>query len=44
MTDYKNMYFTLLKATEEAIRKLIEAQQKCEEMYISEGEETGDVL
>lgn len=32
------MYLTLLRATEQAINTLIEAQQECEEMYISEPE------
>lgn len=36
MPDYKQMYYTLLRASEEAIRIIIEAQQKCEEIYISD--------
>ncbi len=41
MADYKEMYLTLMRATEEALRILIEAQQTCEEMYLqSEDEET----
>jgi len=39
MTDYKEMYFKLLNATEDAIRLLIKAQQECEEMYISSDDE-----
>lgn len=39
MADYKKMYYQLLNATESAIRILIQAQEKCEEIYISEGEE-----
>jgi hypothetical protein len=35
MADYKEMYLTLLDATEKAMGILIEAQQKCEEIYIS---------
>ena len=35
MTDYKDMYVTLLHATEQAINMLIAAQQQCEELYIS---------
>ncbi len=32
------MYFDLFRATEKAINILIEAQQKCEEKYISSPE------
>lgn len=32
--DYKDMYLIMAKAAEKAIRILIEAQQKCEELYI----------
>ncbi len=39
MPDYKEMYLKMLAASEEAIRIIIEAQQDCEEMYISESEE-----
>ena len=42
MTDYKEMYFKLLNATEDAIRILIKAQQECEEMYISSEDESED--
>ncbi len=35
MTDYKKMYRELFTATTKAIEILIEAQQKCEEIYIS---------
>lgn len=41
MADYKEMYFKLLNATEDAIRILIKAQQECEEMYISSEDEEG---
>lgn len=34
MPDYKEMYLTLMRATEKAIRTLIEAQQECEELYL----------
>lgn len=41
--DYKDMYIIMAKAVEQAIRILIEAQQKCEELYIeSEQEMTSD--
>lgn len=36
---YERMYYEMARAVEKAIRILIEAQQKCEEMYISQGEE-----
>jgi len=32
--DYKEMYYVLMDATERAIEILIEAQRKCEEMYM----------
>ena len=38
MPDYKKMYFTLFRATEQAINTLIQAQRACEELYISEPE------
>lgn len=38
MPDYKKMYLTLFRATEQAINALIEAQRECEELYISEPE------
>lgn len=38
MPDYKKMYLTLFRATEQAISTLIEAQRTCEELYISEPE------
>lgn len=38
MPDYEEMYLTMLRASEEALRIMIEAQKKCEEMYISNGE------
>lgn len=36
--DYKEMYLKMARATEEAIRILVKAQQECEEMYISQPE------
>lgn len=33
--DYKEMYFKMLRASEEAMRILIKAQQECEELYLS---------
>ena len=41
MADYKQMYMTLLAATESAIDILIAAQRKCEDIYI-ETEESSD--
>ena len=38
MPDYKKMYLTLFRATEQAINTLIEAQRTCEELYINEPE------
>lgn len=34
MPDYKEMYLTLFRATEQAINALIAAQQQCEELYM----------
>ena len=39
MADYKQMYLTLLDATEKAINELISAQRACEELYILSSEE-----
>ena len=33
--DYKEMYLIMMRASEKAIRILIEAQQKCEELYLN---------
>ena len=38
MPDYKEMYLKMVRATEQAIRILVQAQQECEELYISEPE------
>ena len=32
--DYKAMYMKMMRASEEAINILIEAQRECEEMYL----------
>ena len=42
MADYKQMYLTLLDATEKAISILIESQRKCEELYISSEQPTAE--
>ena len=36
MPDYKELYLTLMRETEAAIRILIAAQQHCEEMILEE--------
>ena len=38
MADYKQMYLTLLDATEKAINELVSAQRACEELYILSSE------
>ncbi len=38
MQDYKEMYLAMVRASEEAMNVLIEAQRKCEEMYLDAGE------
>lgn len=38
MTDYKEMYLTLFRASEQAINTLIAAQQACEELYINQSD------
>ena len=39
MPDYKEMYLTLFRATEQAINLLIAAQQTCEDMYVNAPED-----
>ena len=34
-TDYKEMYLTMVRASEDAINCLVAAQRKCEEMYLA---------
>ena len=34
MADWKEMYLTLMRDTETAVRILIAAQKKCEELYL----------
>lgn len=38
MPDYKKMYPEMAREAEKAIQILIDAQQKCEEMYINTSE------
>ena len=44
MPDYKEMYLTLFRATEQAINQLIAAQQACEELYLQEEPPTLTIL
>lgn len=46
MPDYKEMYLTMVRASEKALRQmeeasqiLIAAQQKCEELYLADEED-----
>jgi hypothetical protein len=34
--SYKEMYLELFRATEQAINTLIDAQRRCEEMYMNQ--------
>ena len=43
MPNYKEMYLKMMRASEQAIRTIIKAQQECEEMYVS-GPELAVVL
>ena len=38
MPDYKELYFKMMRATEESIQILIQAQQACEEETLQEPE------
>ena len=38
MPDYQEMYYIMARASEKAIRLLIEAQQRCEALAIEEHE------
>ncbi len=44
LPDYREMYFTMVRASEEAMNILIEAQRKCEEMYLRETQPSVDFL
>ena len=37
--DYKELYLKMMRASEESIRILIQAQQECEEQYLFMQEE-----
>ena len=36
MENYKEMYLSLFRAVEDAVEILTNAQQKCEDIYVSE--------
>ena len=38
MADWKEMYLTMFRATEKAMRILEAAQLECEEMYMRDGD------
>ena len=38
MADWKEMYLTMVRASEKALRILEEAEQECEEMYMRDGD------
>ena len=40
--DYKEMYLKMVRATEQAINLLIQAQQECEGLYL-EGSEKNEI-
>lgn len=42
MTDYKELYLKLFRASEDAIQILIQAQRECEEAVISEADAPPD--
>ena len=42
MPNYEEMYFKILRASEDAIRLLIRAQRECEELYMSTPEEDSE--
>ena len=43
MPDYKELYLKMMRASEDAIRILINAQQECEELYLQSAD-TDNVL
>ena len=42
MPDYKELYLTMMRETEKAIRILVEAQKTCEERYLQSEETEGE--
>ncbi len=41
MPDYKELYLKMFRASEEAVNRLIAAQQECEELYLIQEEREG---
>ena len=44
MADYKAMYLAAMDAMEQAVTQLIEAQRKCEELYVTSCEREEQLL
>ncbi len=44
MPDYKELYLTMARASEQAVNILIAAQRECEERYISSPEPEVQVI
>ncbi len=44
MPDYKELYLKMVRASEEAIRILIKAQQDCEELYLQDTDDQSLLL
>ena len=44
MPDYKELYFKMFRASEEAIRRLVAVRQECEERYLSSQEAENEVV
>ena len=44
MADYKAMYLAAMGAMEQAVTQLIEAQRKCEELYVTPYEREEQLL
>lgn len=44
MPDYKQLYLTMMRETEKAIRILIHAQQVCEKLYLQSSEDDQNPL
>lgn len=38
MPDYKEMYLTMMRETERAINTLVDAQRRCEELFMDSPE------
>lgn len=44
MADYKEMYLKMVRASEEAVNRIVAAQRECEELYLSSPEPELKVL